>query len=160
MIAMALAGMLTGAMLTLFTSGTKELVRMFHYCDLNGSIQLTVDTLTRDVRNANRVTAYTPTSLVLEAVNAPPVAYIFDPAGRTLTRTQGGRPQELLTDCESLTFRLSARNPMKAFGGFLPTANPADCKVVSVSIKSFRMLLGRKQITENVTTANIVIRRQ
>lgn len=159
LISMVLGAIVVGATLTLFSASNKQMARMLNYCDLNVKSQMAIDSLTRDIRNANRVMAYTSYSLQLEDADGLPITYALDTARGELNRTKNGVSKVLLRGCESLTFTLGKRNPAGTFGSF-PASSPAECKVINVSWKCYRTLLGRKETTENMTTANIVLRRQ
>lgn len=134
---------------------------LFNYVDLDDANRIAMDRITRDVRQANRVKAATETSLTLEDADNTEIQYIYDPAAKTVTRKKEGRPWEtLLTGCDRLTFTLGQRNPK---GGTFDIYNPSSMdvvKVVNVSWQCSRKILGRRENTESVQTARIVIRKQ
>jgi hypothetical protein len=135
---------------------------LFNYVDLDDVNRVAMDRITRDVRQANRVTAATTTSLTLEdADGASEITYIYNPTDRTLTRKRTAGPrEEILRECDRLVFTLGQRNPK---GGTFDVYNPSSMdivKVVNVSWMCSRTILGRKANTESVQTARIVIRKQ
>lgn len=159
LVAIAIALLITSAVLVLFSSSNKEMVRMLHYSDLHGASQTAIDTLTRDIRDANRVTAYTTNSLQLEDAGGLSILYTFNASQGTLRRAHNGQSKTLLRGCDALTFTLGKRNPSGGFAVY-PASSVAECKVVNVSWRCSRTLFGRKHATDNITTANIIIRRQ
>ena len=134
---------------------------LYNYVDLDDANRIGMDRVTRDVRQANRVKAATTNSLVLEDADDLEIRYVYDPVARTLTRTkEGGASQVMLKECDRLSFTLGQRNPV---GGTFDVYNPSSMdavKVVNVSWKCSRTILGRKENTESVQTARIVIRKQ
>lgn len=135
---------------------------LFNYVDLDDANRTAIDTLTRDVRQANRVKACSPDgrSLVLEDADGTDISYVYDPAQKTLTRTKNGVRQVLLHGCQRLYFRICQRNVMGGTYDVYPVATPDTAKVVDVSWLCSRTVLGGLENTESVQTARIVIRKQ
>jgi len=132
-----------------------------NYVDLNDGNRLAMDTLTRDIREANRLTLCTTNMLSLEAFNGAIVSYTHNNGAKTVTRTvNGGSARIVLRGCDSIEFRMRQRNPVQGNYDVVPTTTPSDAKVVDVAWNCSRTIFGRKANTENVQTARIVIRRQ
>jgi hypothetical protein len=119
-----------------------------------------MDTLTRDLRGCNRVTACSSSQLVIEDSDGISITYAFSSGTKTLTRTKAGSVRTLLEGCDTLTFAIAQRNPINGTYNVYPAATPATAKVVNVSWNCSRQILGHTANTENVQTARIVIRRQ
>jgi len=64
----------------------------------------------------------------------------------------------LLTECDFLQFNISQRTPSNGVFGFYPASRADLCKLVDVSWRCSRTMLGKKLHTESVQTARIVIR--
>jgi len=141
-----------------------------NYADLDKASRMTLDNLSRDIRNAAAVTNSTLTSLTLvntfSGTNL--ISYAWDGSSnvtRTVTIiTNGaplpGSPQVLLTGCDYLAFSYYIRIPTNGFT-FLSTTNAVSTnvvKLVSVSWRCSRSILGSKINTESVQTANVVVR--
>jgi Tfp pilus assembly protein PilW len=143
----------------LFFTG-KSFAALFNYVDLDDVNRIAMDTLTRDVRQSNKVTASTTNSLTLEDSDGLPIVYNYSPTTKTLTRTKSGASKVILTECSRLNFNLGQRNT--ATGGYdvFPAATPATCKVVNIAWMCSRSIYGRAENTESVQTARIVIRKQ
>jgi hypothetical protein len=134
---------------------------LYNYVDLDEANRMGMDRVTKDVRQSNRVKAATATSLILEDADNMEIRYVYDPVARTLTRTKEGEESRvMLKECDRLAFTLGQRNPI---GGTFDVYNPKTMdvvKVVNVSWKCSRTIMGRKENTESVQTARIVIRKQ
>lgn len=145
----------------------KSFAALFNYVDLDDVNKVAMDRITRDVRQANRVTqAYTNlvtgkvTSITLENADLSLTTYTYNPTLRILTRSKGASTQVILEECDRLAFRLCQRNPVGGTYDVYDASGPALCKVVDVSWMCSRTILGRKENTESVQTARIVIRKQ
>lgn len=150
---------------TMFSS--RSFAALFNYVDLDDVNRIAMDRITRDIRQANRVTqAYTNiltgtvTSITLENSDMSLTTYTYNPSLRTLTRQTGANTQLVLEGCDRLAFRLCQRNPIGGTYDVFEASGPALCKVVDVSWTCSRKILGRTENTESVQTARIVIRKQ
>lgn len=161
LISTGLAVLCLAAIIGVFAFYTRSSHAMFNYADLSCANQIAMDYLTRDIREAIRITACTGTSLtVLDADNTP-LTYEYDPVRRTFMRTKNGVSKLLLTECDRLKFDLGERNPVGgSYEVFPATTNIAVAKVVDVSWLCSRKILGVTQNTESVQTARIVVRKQ
>ena len=145
---------------TMFSS--HNFVALFNYVDLDDVNRVAMDRITRDVRQSNAVKAATTTTLtLLDADGTSEIVYAYNPTQRTLTRKRtGGVTEVLLKQCDRLNFTLGQRNTIGGTYDVYPAATPETCKVVNVSWMCSRTILGRKENTESVQTARIVIRKQ
>ncbi len=143
---------------------SRSLAALYNYVDLDDVNRIAIDVLTRDVRQANRVSAYGTggTSLTLEdADGVTSISYIYNPTLRTLTRSRGNEHKVLLKECDRLAFTLGQRNTdVGGYDVFPVTSDISIAKVINVSWVCSRSLFGRKENTESVQTARIVIRKQ
>ncbi len=158
--AMGIAGLITLALVSMWVLSGRSVVAFANYVDLDSANRIAMDTLTRDVRECNRVTAFTTNALTIQDSTGVNIAYTFSPSQQRLTRTRNGVSKVLLTGCESLQFTIAQRNPLNGSYDVYPTATASDAKVVNVKWNCARKILGNKANTENVQTARIVIRRQ
>lgn len=131
-----------------------------NYTDLDARSRNALDRLTRDVRQVNRLTGSTATSLTFEDADGAALQYSYAPNARTLTRTKGGVQEILLTECDELTFAIYQRNPIGGTYDQFPTGSTATTKLINVNWKCSRRILGTRMNTESVQTAKIVIRKQ
>jgi hypothetical protein len=143
----------------MFFSG-KSFAALFNYVDLDDVNRVAIDTLTRDVRQSNKVTASTTNSLTLEDSDGSSIVYAYSPSTKSLTRNKNGSSRVILTECTRLNFNLGQRNTSTGGYNVYPAATPATCKVVNVSWMCSRSIYGQAVNTESVQTARIVIRKQ
>jgi hypothetical protein len=143
---------------------TRAFATMYNYVDLDDGNRIAMDTLTRDVRQCKRVIDCTSTRLILEDSEYPrTIGYIYDPSARTVTRTNGApfaASKVILKQCDRLLFKIGQRNTVTGGYDVYAAATPATAKVVNVSWLCSRTLFGRRENTESVQTARIVIRKQ
>jgi hypothetical protein len=142
---------------------TRSFATMYNYVDLDDDNRIAMDTLTRDVRQARRVIDCTASRLILEDPNGNTLAFIYDPTARTLTRTNSATPaatKVMLQECDRMLFKIGQRNTVAGGYDVYAAATPETAKVVNVSWLCSRTLFGRKENTESVQTARIVIRKQ
>jgi Tfp pilus assembly protein PilW len=133
---------------------------LFNYAGLNQESRTAMDTLTRDIRQARAVSAFTTNTLTLVDSDGTALTYAYSPSTRTLTRSKGAVSKVLLEECDRLRFDLGARNAVGGSYDVYAAATAADAKVIDVSWLCSRTIFGAKQNTEAVQTARIVIRKQ
>lgn len=150
--------LLTLVMFMVFS--TRSFTTMYNYVELDDVNRIAMDQLTRDIRGCNRVTACSPSQLVMEDSDMGVLSYTYDPAQRTLTRNQNGATRVLLRQCDRVNFEICQRNTMTGSYDVYPAASAASAKVVNVAWLCSRTIFGRKENTESVQTARIVIRKQ
>jgi Tfp pilus assembly protein PilW len=159
--AFLVGGLVAFAVVNIALFSGRSFAAYANYVELGDANRLAMDTITRDVRECNRVTAATTNSLTLEDSDGESIVYRHNNGQNTVTRTKGpGAPKVILSGCEGIRFRLLQRNPIDGKYDVYPTATPATAKVVDVAWNCSRQILGVKANTENVQTARIVIRRQ
>lgn len=160
LMAIGVAGLLMAVLASLSMYCGKSLLAMLNYADLNDRNRIAVDTMTRDLRECNRVLSTTATRLDIEDSDGTTISYVYSPGARTLNRTLNGVSRTLVTGCDTLAFSLGTRNPVGGTFGVVATTDVSLAKVVNVSWNCSRTILGFKQNTESVQTARIVIRKQ
>lgn len=133
-----------------------------NYADLDVYSRNTLDMLSRDVRNASAVnTASTATNLILNnSYTGQQITYTWD-GSNVVTRTAGnGTARLVLTNCNFLDFDYFMRVPQNnlQFIDITNALSPDEVKLVSVSWRCSRSILGVKMNTESVQTAQVVLR--
>jgi prepilin-type N-terminal cleavage/methylation domain-containing protein len=133
-----------------------------NYADLDEYSRNTLDMLSRDVRNASSINAAsTSTNLVLEnSYTGRQITYSWD-GSNVVTRTSGaGFAQMVLTNCNYLDFDYFTRVPQNNLQ-FIDITNAvsfSEAKLISVSWRCSRTILGVKMNTESVQTAQVCLR--
>lgn len=134
-----------------------------NYGDLDEYSRNTLDMLSRDVRNASAVSSLSTTNdLILTNMfsGTTVITYLWD-GSNVVTRTYGGgRPQIMLTNCNYLDFDYFIQVPTNnlQFSDITNAISTNEIKLVSVSWRCTRSILGAKLNTESVQTAQIVLR--
>ena len=147
------------ASLTFFTA--RSFSAMANYVDLDHRSRMALDTMSKEIRQASRVTQADSTSLTFE-YDGGQLQYVYNGAAKTLTRLKNGVPdaKPLLEECDSLTFSIYQRNPIGGTYDQYPTATATTCKLVQLRWICSRKILGVTKNTESVQSAKIVIRKQ
>ena len=144
--------------ITIFTA--RSFVALSNYANLDNSSRRALDTLSRDVRASRTVLSpFTSQSLKLMANDSNTVTYTYTPSTRRLTRTSNDGIKVLLDQCDFLNFHIYQRNPSNNWQWYPVQSNLlSTAKLVDVSWKCSRKILGQSVNTESVQTAKIVIR--
>ena len=161
LMAIGVTGLIMLALVGISAFSGRSFVAMANYVELDDGNRIAIDTITRDLRSCNRVIYCSENFLALDGEDGWFIAYVHSPWTKELTRWGGGQPSTtLLTGCEDLRFTLGKRNTQPGTLDQYPTATATEAKVVDVSWRCHREILGLKANTEAVQTAKIVIRRQ
>ncbi len=144
---------------------------MGNYRDLDAKSRYALDLMSRDIRQSSRVLDYQATGnpkwmRLTNANQGIVIRYVWDATDRTLICEKTGKePQVYLTECDGWTFSFYQRTPQKNqtnvfFPAVDPTGkfDPSICKLIDMSWKCSRTILGKKVNTESVQTAQIVLR--
>ena len=159
-IGLGIAGVLMAVLASLMMFSGRSFLAFHNYSELNGNNRITVDTMTRDLRECNRVISCTVNRLDVEDSSGAAITYNFSQSAGTLTRTHNSVTRTMITGCDGLTFNLGTRNPIGGTFAVVPTTDVAQAKVVNVVWNCSRTILGQKVNSESVQTARIVIRKQ
>ena len=171
MVASAIGSIVLAATATHWMFGARSFVALGNYRELDSKSRFALDRMTRDIRQATRVVSFQNTgnnrwlSLTNEAAGVG-LRYTWDAGDQTLTCEKTGQPTEVyLTECERWDFSLYQRTPQKNQTNtfFLATNrfgvyDPSLCKLIDMSWKCSRTILGQKANTESVQTAQVVLR--
>lgn len=153
----AIGGFVAGSVMTTGMTLSNTMVAISNYCDLDQASRETLDMMSADLRNTAVVTGFTNTAVtVSNVITGDIIAYRWD-GSNLLTRAYNGTTKVMLKNCDYLAFANFQRNPTNNFQ-FLPASTPEQTKLVSVSWRCSRKILGAKLNTESVQTAQICIR--
>lgn len=156
-ISVALGTVIVGSMLPTGMAVNTSMVAIGNYCDLNRASCKTLDAMSRDLRNTATVTSISSRQVtVSNLLSSDVITYAWDGSDK-FTRTFNGATTVMLTKCDYLVFKNFQRNPTNNFQ-FVPATTAADTKLISVSWRCSRQILGAKVNTESVQTAQICIR--
>jgi prepilin-type N-terminal cleavage/methylation domain-containing protein len=128
-----------------------------NYADLDRASRSALDTMSREIRQADRVSAFTTNEVQLQ-YNGGSLIFSYDPSQKTLTRTTSTSSKVLLRECDSLIFAIFQRNPINGQYDQYPAATVDTAKLVQVTWVCSRKILGRSINTESVHSAKFVLR--
>ena len=169
MVAIGLTAVLLSSLMGLYVSGLLSFAAMGNYQNLEVKSYYALDTLSREIRNSNLVIGYvTNQSLTLSNSYARNGAgqiniITYDPTAQIVTLQRTGQATITnLTECDSWGFNLYTRAPdTNSFSTnivFTVATNASACKLIQLSWKCSRTILGSKLNTESVQTSQIVLR--
>lgn len=143
------------ATLTVFT--VRSFVAMGNYNDLERASTYALDTMSKEVRQAAQLVSYSTNQVRFQLLDGTDLIYQYDSDAETLTQIKGGQREVLLEQCDFLQFNIYQRNPSNDFT-FYPTTAADQVKLLDVSWRCSRQIMGQKVNTESVQTSKIVIR--
>jgi hypothetical protein len=172
LIAVLLGTLLMAVIIIMNMFGLRSFAALGNYTDMDRNSQITLDTITREIRQCTALVSFTNSSSIayLNFTNAfqnYAFSVTYDPSARTLSLAKTGQfAQTTLTECDSWSFNLYQRTPLITstnMSFFLATnafgvTDPSFCKLVNMTWKCSRTILGAKVNTESVQTAQIVLR--
>ena len=171
MVGLAVGALVLAAAGSVWLFGSRSFAAMSNYTDLDDKSRTALDLMSRDIREATAVTDFRDkwgikSLSFTNALRGTGSAYAWNRAKRTLVCQKTGEPDNtLLTECDAWDFELFQRAPQK--GGtyvFFPATNSAGaydvsiCKLINMTWKCSRTILGSKVNTESVQTAQLVLR--
>jgi Prokaryotic N-terminal methylation motif len=152
------------ASITVYSSRTFSAIS--NYVDLDVHSRFALDIISREARQCTAVvdcqTNGSVTTITL--TNMPAVSamtLIYDSGVGTLTFRKSNQPDKvLLTSCDRWNVWLYTRAPTITATniGFNAATNISACKLINMSWKCSRTIMGSKLNTESVQTAQIVLR--
>ena len=158
MVASALGLLTLAAVGSLSWYSGRSFAAVANYVDLDQASQLALDKMSREIRQAHRVTDYSTTSLSLLDVDKNPLDFVYDSDARSLFRVSGGQTNTLLKGCDFLQF---AKYQHTAISNTFDAYDPAyvtNTRLIQVTWMCSRKVLGAKVNTESVQSAKIALR--
>jgi len=158
LVAVGLAGIACLMIMSFFQTSSLTFVSLTNYSDLGLKTQIAVDKIAKDIRQCAQVNSYQTNTLTLRRWDGTSMQYTFDPAKRTLSRTAGTDSGLILTECDYLRFWTYQRTPMSNAFECYTTAQVTNARLLTVTLSCSRKMLGSRQSTEVVQSANIALR--
>lgn len=172
LVAMGIGSVVLAGVAALTMFGARSFAAMANYVDLDARSRDTVDGISRELRGATAVIAFA-TNLPIKfitltnASDGATMKLTFNSIDRTLVYERSGQSAKTyLTQCDSWRFDLFNRVPLlsstnitfhRATNG-AGQLDPAAVKLITMSWKCSRPILGAKFNTESVQMAQIVLR--
>jgi hypothetical protein len=170
-IAVGVGSLVLAVVATLNIYGLRSFAAIGNYADLDNRSRNALDLMSREIRKASAVTSFTNTGnlrslTITNATDGTQVSYTWDASNGYLTSKRPGQPETtLLTGCDRWDFKLYQRTPhQNTTNIFYPATNaagvyvPSLCKLITMTWKCSRPVLGQKINTESVQTAQVVLR--
>ena len=171
MVGLALGSMVLAMAGSLYLFGSRSFAAMSNYVDLDAKSRSALDLMSRDIRQATQVTGFqnsgtTKWLTVTNALAGTGITYTWNDTARTLVCHKTGQPDQVyLTECDRWDFEVYKRSPQKSgsYAFFPATTAPGVydlslCKLINMTWKCSRTILGNKVNTESVQTAQVVLR--
>lgn len=158
MVTLGVGSILLAAILAFWSYSARSLAGMVNYIDLDQRSRHALDNLSREIRQAAGVLSATETSLTLSNLDGSLLQITWDPERRVVTLNRNGEQQTLLVGCDYFRFNIAQRTPSNGVFGFYPTRDIRQAKLVDMSWRCSRSVLGNLLQTESVQTARIVLR--
>ena len=137
---------------------SRSFVAMANYAELDQNSQLALDKMSREIRQAHRLTDYQPNSLTFLDADNKPLTFSYDADSRTLVRVRDGVTNVLLSGCDQLQFSKYQHTAISnTFDAYDP-AYVTNTKLIQVSWVCSRKILGARVNTESVQSAKIALR--
>jgi len=167
LVAIAAGTLVMASMMTIMFFTARSFMAIGNYTDMNRSSRYALDVMNRDIRGASAVVSYVTatnggiTSMTFTNLDTSTFTYAWNSTATTFTRTytSGGSTQSrvLMTNCDAFAFSIYTRTPAANLT-FAAASNAADIKIINVDWKCTRALMGAKENTESVQTAQISMR--
>jgi prepilin-type N-terminal cleavage/methylation domain-containing protein len=170
LIVMGLGGIVLAMTLTTFSYSGTSFAAMGNYSDLDRKSRNALDVISREIRNSSSLSSVgsSPKSLTFtNNTTGKSVTIAYDSTRKILTFAKTGQAtQTLLTSCDQWDYSLYSKVPYLTtsnitFYGATNGAGATDinaCKLVNMTWKCSRSILGSSRNTESIQTAQIVLR--
>lgn len=158
LITMAISLVLAAAIAVFYLYSTRSFMALNDYTDMNLLSQYALDKMSKEIRQAKQVTAYTTNSITFTDKNGNSLQFTYSPTAKTLSRLSGGKTTTYLTNCDSLQFAIYQATPTSnSFTCYTP-AYVTNARVVEVSWVTSRQIRGKTATTESMQSAQIALR--
>jgi type II secretory pathway pseudopilin PulG len=158
MVTTAVASIVLAAIMSLWLYSARSFVAMGNYADLDRASRNALDLMSREIRDTRSLSSFSTNHLQFLDYDGSTLTFRYSPGTRELIREKGNTNRTvLLEQCDFLAFHVSQRNPSNNFT-FYPTTVASQAKLIDVSWRCSREILGARVNTESVQTAKIVIR--
>ncbi|HEX9046563.1 MAG TPA: hypothetical protein VF988_06005 [Verrucomicrobiae bacterium] len=171
LVASAVGIIVVGMIASLAIFSANNLLAVSNYTAMDDQSRNALDKISREIRNATALVDFSnnsPQFLLLTNAQAGTSCKItYDSGAGTLALQSGQTNSTLLTGCDSFSFELFDRYPLVTstnlsfyYSTNFTTGNldAKFCKVINMSWKCSRTVLGSKMNTEIVQTAQVVLR--
>lgn len=152
-----LLGLVAGE-LTIF--GARSFQATANYLEMEKDSRLALDILSRDIRQAQDLTSFSPQALTFLDADGTPLEFVYNSSSKSLFRIKGGQRSLLLQGCDFLQFSIFQRTPIAGTYHFFPCTSPDTAKLVQLRWICSRRIPGSPSNTECIQNAAVVIRKK
>jgi len=156
--AMGLTGIFAFAIVSISLTSGRSFAEIVNYVDLDQGNRTALDNLSKEIRQVKFLTGFATNQLDFIDNDGKPLTYQYSPANRALTRTKNGATTLLLSSCDLFEFGIYQRTPLTNSYDLISVTEPTNCKVVSITWRCSRSLLGIRANTEAAQVSKIVLR--
>ncbi len=163
MVSVGIGSLVLASAVTMFISGQANFTGLGNYADLSNESRLALDRMSRDLREATQVTGWQTNAAgailtVTNSLKGVQTSYTWDASTGVIYCSQTGQADKAyLTGCDFWTCSFYQRTPNNNWT-FYPANNLSACKLINMSWKCSRSVAGRRRNTENMVTAQVVLR--
>ena len=173
LISVGLGTVVVGVIVCLSIATSWHFSATSNYAQMDDQSRNALDKISKEIRNSTSLVAFNSTNnpmyLLLTNANGPDGATItYDSTTSKLTLAKPGQAKTtLLTGCDTFSFTLFNRYPLVSSTNFTfysstnfttGAIDPTFTKVINMTWKCSRTILGSKLNTEIVQTAQVVLR--
>jgi len=156
MVASGLGAMIAGMLVAVTFHTSRSMYKLTDSVSINSQSRYAIDRMSQKLRQATKVTAFSPTSLTV-TYNNHPLSYKL--LNGTLVEVDDGAMTKLVKHCDSLKFSLYKRNPVtNSFNQFPILSATNEAKVVQVNWQCSTKFVGQQASQGEVYSAKIVLR--
>ena len=158
LVALAVGLIVMAASASICVYCARSFAELSNYFTLDTKSRLALDSISREARLAEQVQIVSTNRLtLLRGTNQ--VIFTYEPSNKTLFRQKSGVTDVLLGDCEFLKFEILQRVP-DALKGFviLPSSNSNSTRLVQMSWRCSRSILGRPANSSDLQAFQVVLR--
>lgn len=166
MVAMAVGSLVLLVLGSLTLYSARSFSSMANYSDINRMSRMAVDEMTRDIRQSRGLVSLTtsPTENVLvfknDRAGTDTFTLLHDKEANVLKQIKGENEKILSSDCTYFEAQLFQRSPIPNTFDFVPTTDPAKCKLVQLDYSFARRTGPHLTNSESVQSMKIVIRKR
>jgi|SRR5882757_10714501 len=158
MIATGLGTLMLAVMFAAVVYGARAFAAMDNYVVMNQKSEQALDYLSREIREADHLTAFASNSISFVDNTGATVQYQYDTTAQTLDRISGGVTNKYLSGCDSLTFSIYQRTPISNTFQPYGATSYTNAKLVEINWHCSQTLMSVKANSESSQSAKVVIR--
>jgi prepilin-type N-terminal cleavage/methylation domain-containing protein len=156
----AISSMLLLAVGALSIYSGRSLTSLSNYANLESQSRESLDQMTREIRQAQELIEYSPTSITLLDTDSQPLQYVYNAEQKQLKRIKGTEQKVLLVDCDYVKFSIYQRNITNGTYAQYVASGTNTCKLIELNWGCSRPILGGRVNTESIQSAKVVMRKK